>query len=318
MSRVKSCIAGIAALAASAAAGAQESSPEGNESVLDEIVVTAQKRIEKVQNVPIAITVIREEQLAQQNIYSITDLSRAAPALEMIQGFGGPGGGGQVRGIATLTFQGTAEAAVGIVIDGVAQGRIQTNALYDMERVEVLRGPQGTLFGLTTSAGVINMSTQAPKLETFETKLHADISNDGSAGSEFGRTTLNGAVNIPLSTNQALRVAFQGDQVDDVQRNNLTGADSEQTQYSGRARYLYAPSEDFVLNISGDFSRETSKDGGNPAFTYVEVMDPGLIAALGTCGIVASFDNDARCGSRLTNRRRTAPRRRWTSPSVAI
>ena len=299
MSRVNPWISGIAMLATSAAASAVDSPPEAAGSVLDEVVVTAQKREEKLQDVPIAITVIGDEQLAQQNIYSITDLSRAAPALEMIQGFGGPGGGGQVRGIATLTFQGTAEAAVGIVIDGVAQGRIQTNALYDMQRVEVLRGPQGTLFGLTTSAGVINMTTQAPKIGTFETKLHADYSNDGSFGSEFGRKTLNGAVNVPIGESQALRVAFQGDQLSDVQTNNLTGAGSKQDQYSGRVRYLYLPSENFTLNVSADLSRETSKDGGNPAFTYVEVSDPGLAAQLASCGIVASFDNAARCGSRL-------------------
>ena len=299
MGRVKSLISGVAVLAVSSVATAADEASNGTESVLDEVVVTAQKRTEKLQDVPIAITVVGEEQLARQNIYSITDLARAAPALEMIQGFGGPGGGGQVRGIATLSFQGTAEAAVGIVVDGVAQGRIQTNALFDMQRVEVLRGPQGTLFGLTTSAGVINMTSQAPKIGVFETRLHADYSNDDSAGSEFGRKTLSGAINVPLGATQALRFAFQGDRLDDVQTNNLTGAGSKQDQYAGRLRYAYVPSESFALNVSADFTRETSKDGGNPAFTYVSASDPGLISQLAACGIVASFDNAERCGSRL-------------------
>jgi hypothetical protein len=118
--------------------------------------------------VPIAITVVNAEQLEQQQIYSIEDLARTTPALEMIQAFGGPGGGGQVRGISTVTFSQTAEAAVGIVVDGVPQGNVNTNDIFDVERVEVLRGPQGTLFGLTTSAGVINMTTQAPKIGEFE------------------------------------------------------------------------------------------------------------------------------------------------------
>jgi iron complex outermembrane receptor protein len=290
---------GVGLMAATGAVVAAQPAPPADDYKLEEVVVTAQKRTERLQDVPIAITVVGADQLAQQNIYSITDLARAAPALEMIQGFGGPGGGGQVRGIATLSFQGTAEAAVGIVVDGVPQGRVQTSALYDMQRVEVLRGPQGTLFGLTTSAGVINMTTQAPRIGQFEGKLHLDYSADGKVSSEFGRKTLNGAVNIPLGATQALRFAFQADRLEGVQRNKLTGADSKQDQYSGRLRYLFEPSDDFTLNVSADFSRDKSSNGGNPAFTYVSASDPGLVSQLAACGIVASFDNAARCGNRL-------------------
>ena len=113
-------------------------------------------------DVPIAVTVVTAQQLADQHIYSIADLARTTPALEMVQAFGGPGGGGQIRGIGTNSFSPTAEGAVGIVVDGVPQGNVNVTNLFDLQRVEVLKGPQGTLFGLTSSAGVINMVTAAP------------------------------------------------------------------------------------------------------------------------------------------------------------
>ena len=85
-----------------------------NEAPLAEIVVTAEKRSEKIQDVPVAVTVVTGQQLAEQHIYSIADLSRTTPALEMVQAFGGPGGGGQIRGIGTNSFSPTAEGAVGM------------------------------------------------------------------------------------------------------------------------------------------------------------------------------------------------------------
>ena len=78
-----------------------------NEGALAEIVVTAEKRSEKIQDVPIAVTVVTGQQLADQHIYSIADLARTTPALEMVQAFGGPGGGGQIRGIGTNSFSPT-------------------------------------------------------------------------------------------------------------------------------------------------------------------------------------------------------------------
>ncbi|HEY8539500.1 MAG TPA: TonB-dependent receptor plug domain-containing protein, partial [Steroidobacteraceae bacterium] len=108
MKRVKSSNVLSAAVIASLAgmAQAQEST-----TFLEEIVVTAQKRVEKLQDVPIAVTVVDEAQLNNQNVYSIEDLARTSPSLEMIQAFGGPGGGGQIRGIGTQSFTRTAEGA---------------------------------------------------------------------------------------------------------------------------------------------------------------------------------------------------------------
>ena len=87
-----------------ASPGRAEEAGSESSNVLTEIVVTAQKREEKLQNVPIAITVVNAAQLANQHVYTIADLVRTTPALEMVQAFGGPGGGGQIRGIGTQSF----------------------------------------------------------------------------------------------------------------------------------------------------------------------------------------------------------------------
>jgi len=80
--------------------------------------------------------------LANQHVYTIADLARTTPALEMVQAFGGPGGGGQIRGIGTQSFTRSAEGAVGIVVDGVPQGNVNITDIFDVQRVEVLRGPR--------------------------------------------------------------------------------------------------------------------------------------------------------------------------------
>ena len=152
------CGASLFALSGSNGVAFAQQANAANEGSLAEIVVTAEKRSEKIQDVPIAVTVVTGQQLADQHIYSIADLARTTPALEMVQAFGGPGGGGQIRGIGTNSFSPTAEGAVGIVVDGVPQGNVNITNLFDLQRVEVLKGPQGTLFGLTSSAGVIRDS----------------------------------------------------------------------------------------------------------------------------------------------------------------
>ena len=163
---------------------------------LEEVVVTAQKRSEKLQDVPVAVTVVSQEQLAAQHVYTIADLARTAPSLEMVQAFGGPGGGGQIRGIGTKSLNTSAEGAVGIVVDGVPQGNVPGNNIYDIAQVEVLRGPQGTLFGLTSSAGVINMTTVAPDPSGFHATVHVDLSAKGTVGSKFGEETVLSLIHI--------------------------------------------------------------------------------------------------------------------------
>jgi iron complex outermembrane receptor protein len=180
----------------------------GDSGGLEEIIVTAQKRAEKLQDVPVAITVATQEQLERDQIYTLTDLQRITPALEVSQTFGGEStGGGRIRGIGTNVFNPSAAGSVAIVIDQVPQGNVSFPQVFDLAQVEVLRGPQGTLFGQTASAGVINMTTLAPDASGFSAKLGFDYSDKGTAGSRFGQQVVRGSLNVPLTDSSALRLS---------------------------------------------------------------------------------------------------------------
>ena len=161
---------------------------EEDEFILEDIVVTATKREQALQDVPVAITVVGQEQMERQQIYTLQDLSRVTAGLEFGDTGGAPGGAAIILGIGTTGLSGVQmEPSVGVVVDGVPQGRVNVGNIFDLERVEVLRGPQGTLFGNTASAGVINIITAAPDPSQFMGKFCVDATFDGKLGSEFGR-----------------------------------------------------------------------------------------------------------------------------------
>jgi iron complex outermembrane receptor protein len=276
------------------------SSASADSNTLEEIVVTAEKRSEKLQDVPIAITVVNQQQLQDQNVTTIADLSRTAPSLEMIQSFGGPGGGGQIRGIGTQSFTRSAEGAVGVVVDGVSQGNLNINNIFDVGRIEVLRGPQGTLFGLTSSAGVLNITTNAPDPSALSSDWHLLYAHKGTAGSEFGQETAQGVVNIPISGDSALRVSASVDDNIGVQHDSFNNTDGRVNNYAGRAHYLL-DADALTVNVIADYQRiiQNGAQGGSIAsFTYV-TADPTLTAQLAACGITPGFANQDRCADHL-------------------
>jgi iron complex outermembrane receptor protein len=276
------------------------SSVSADSNTLEEIVVTAEKRSEKLQDVPIAITVVNQQQLQDQNVTTIADLSRTAPSLEMIQSFGGPGGGGQIRGIGTQSFTRSAEGAVGVVVDGVSQGNLNINNIFDVGRIEVLRGPQGTLFGLTSSAGVLNITTNAPDPSALSSDWHLLYAHKGTAGSEFGQETAQGVVNIPISGDSALRVSASVDDNIGVQHDSFNNTDGRVNNYAGRAHYLL-DADALTVNVIADYQRiiQNGAQGGSIAsFTYV-TADPTLTAQLAACGITPGFANQDRCADHL-------------------
>ena len=287
--------ASLLAMCGSSTVAVAQQAATANDANLAEIVVTAEKRSERLQDVPIAVTVVSGQQLADQHIYSIADLARTTPALEMVQAFGGPGGGGQIRGIGTNSFSPTAEGAVGIVVDGVPQGNVNITNLFDLQQVEVLKGPQGTLFGLTSSAGVINMTTAAPDPSKFMVSAHVDYSDDGRFGSEFGEETERVVLNAPLSNTAAVRLAVSDDRIKGVQVNNFTGTPNVATEWGGRVRFLFQPTDEFEVNIIADYDRR-GQNYSDPQFNYVSA-NPVLTAQLAACGITPSYSNQARCWS---------------------
>ncbi len=252
-----------------------------------DIVVTANRREERLQAVPITVTLVDGQQLTRQNINSVENLSRSAPALNNA---GPPGFGAlSIRGIGGLSFSRSSEGSVGVVVDGVSLANTSNNAplLFDVARVEVLEGPQGTLFGRNSSAGVINIVTNAPDPTKVELIAHSDT---GTRNNIIGR----GAFNLPISSNAALRVTGSYSRDPDVQRNAADGSYLQREAKAGRARFLWEPTSRLTINLGADYT-DVDSNGGTPWAVFSSSPTSALTARLAACGIEVGPRNEQGC-----------------------
>lgn len=173
---------------------------------LTDIVVTAQRRSESIQRVPVSVTAVSEETIRSQNLNDLTQVSRAAPSLQV-----GVDNSFAVRGVGTLAFAGTIDSSVALAIDEVNLGRPLLNSpmLNDIARVEVLNGPQGLLFGKNASAGLLSIVTTRPRIGEFSSSTNIELASRATPGAN--RTApgliLREAINIPVTANSALRLS---------------------------------------------------------------------------------------------------------------
>ena len=167
------------------------------------IIVTATRRAQDVQDIPLAVTAIAPQQLEAQRVVNIQQISALAPSFTASQAQLASGSVVlRVRGIGTTSNNIGFESAVGIFIDGAYQSRpgVALSEFVDVERVEVLRGPQGTLFGRNTSAGALNITNKRPDVTEFGGFVNAEYGN-------FDEISVQGAVNVPIVQDTlALRV----------------------------------------------------------------------------------------------------------------
>lgn len=173
--------------------------------VSDEIIVTATRRVESLQDVPIAVTAISPDDLEKQGVVNIQNLTSVAPSFSTSQAQSNSGTVVlRIRGVGTTSNNIGFESAVGVFIDGAYQSRpgIALNEFVDVERLEVLRGPQGTLFGRNTSAGALNIINVRPDLSEAGGFVNASYGN-------FDHVSLQGALNFPLVEDR-LGVRFTG------------------------------------------------------------------------------------------------------------
>ncbi|MCP3729894.1 TonB-dependent receptor [Sphingomonas sp. MG17] len=246
----------LAVLAATAPAQAQDESAAA-QSDEGAIIVTARKRAENLIDVPLAVTVATQEQLARDQVYNVNDLQRVAPALEISQTSGGEtNGGGRLRGLGTGVFNPSVASSVALVIDQVPVGNLNFPLLYDLAQVEVLRGPQGTLFGQGASAGVLNITTRKPSFDKIAVNGSVDFADKGTAGSEVGELVLNAGFNVPLGQNVALRFSSQYKKETGLQRSATTGKDNEITDFGLRGKLLFEPSDALSITLTGEYGKE--------------------------------------------------------------
>jgi outer membrane receptor protein involved in Fe transport len=263
----------ISTLAASGAAFSQDADDDSG--ALEEIVVTAQKREKTLLDTPIAVSAFSGETLSQSGVRDIRDLQVLAPsynvtssqsAFQTVVSIRGIGSSGQNPGI---------EPSVGIYVDGVFRSRTGA-ALGDflsVERVEILRGPQSTLFGKNTSAGVISIITKKPEYEA-----------GGSVELTYGnynQIVAKGTVTGPLVEDKvAVRLSANYNKRDGFLTNLVDGSDvNDRDRYSLRGQLLFEPSETVSIRLIADYAKSDERCCAAPFFFNGPTM--GAIALLG-------------------------------------
>ncbi|WP_293747262.1 TonB-dependent receptor [uncultured Paraglaciecola sp.] len=206
-------------------ANAQEAENEESKG-FETITVTAQKRVENLNEVPVAVTVLREDQINSAFSANIEGLQALVPSVSFRKGNTTRNSAITIRGVGTISFSVAAEPSVSTVVDGVVLGRSGQAFvdLYDLERIEVLRGPQGTLFGKNASAGVVNITTKRPSDE-FEGSFEATLFQDN----EYRlKTSVSGPLNDNVSGSlTVLKSQFDG-YINNVYNNQtVSGYDKE-------------------------------------------------------------------------------------------
>ena len=264
-------------------ARAQGGDRTGAEQLLEELVVTARRREEAAQSTPIAISAFSGESLAYRGVTKLDEIVRFVPSLtlENNPSFGGASNSAAIylRGVGQKEFLPTTEPGVGLYVDGVYIARSVGGILdlIDIERLEVLRGPQGTLFGRNTIGGAINITTVKPRPgDEFGGRLAAAYGTDD-------RVNLKGALLLPLGETLAARVSLAALQQDGyVEREDGTDLGDDDT-LTGRLALAWQPSDRFYADFSVDATRD--RENG-PAmqllgidFTDLSQLE-GLVAAV--------------------------------------
>jgi iron complex outermembrane receptor protein len=243
----------LAGLSVASVAQAQEAETL----TVDSIVVTAQKREQNLQDVPVVVTAVSAKLLQDTGVKDIKDLTILTPGLTVTSTTSEASTTARVRGVGTVGDNPGLESSVGVVIDGVYRPRngVSFGDLGEMERIEVLKGPQGTLFGKNTSAGVINVVTKEPEFG-FGATAEATVGNFNAHGLSasvtgplFGTETLAGRLYV---------AARERDGYNDV----VTGkgpskrdGDQDQGFYTVRGQLLFVPNDEATFKLIGDYTK---------------------------------------------------------------
>jgi iron complex outermembrane recepter protein len=252
----------LALMLASTPAYAQDEEAEAaDEGGIDEIIVTAQRREENLQTVPISVSAFSGDQLKAQGTTDISGLENRVPGFTF--GRSGSDARPAIRGVRTENVGVNGDTTIGLFIDGVYMSRASQGTLsfVDIERVEIQRGPQGTLYGRNTFGGNIAISTAKPSFDEYKGGVDATIG-------DYGRYRVEGYVNAPLSDTVAIRLAGALEESDGwVKNDNPLGNNlyDDKTRYA-RMSLSLKPSDAFSADFKFDYSRQGG--AGGSAFGY--------------------------------------------------
>ena len=259
----------LAQEAATAAEKGQSSQADDGTALSGEIIVTAQRREESVQKVGIAITAYSGEQLRALNVTDSRDLASLTPGVHLGGALAGQNSQYTIRGVTQNDFNDIVEAPNAVYLDDgyIAIGQGQSFALFDIDRVEVLKGPQGTLFGRNATGGLVRFITRKPKLGAVEGFVDLNYGIYDSSGSP---TAFHGeaAVNLPMGSTMATRIAVMWNKAQPWLRNEYpsgavggspgagAGADlGDDDTLAGRITTLFEPSDGVRILLSANAAR---------------------------------------------------------------
>jgi iron complex outermembrane receptor protein len=256
---IRSMAAGAGAIfmcaGGSVVAAPPASSSDG--SGLEEVVVTAQRRVESAQNVGIAMSVLSGASLAEKSVAYVNDLQNAVPNLQVEPAFGSSQPQFRLRGVGFIDYTSNNTSPVGVSLDGVAFALpIQTQGqLFDIDRVEVLRGPQGTLYGRNTTGGEINFISNRPTAETH-----------GGFSLEYGshnQVNAEGFISGTIADGLLGRLAVATEQGGAWQRNRVTGQSlGDKDKVAVRGQLQWDPSDALDFRLGVHWAQDKSDEQG--------------------------------------------------------
>jgi len=215
---------------------------------IETVIVTAQKKAEDIQTVPIAVTAYSAQDLSAHQVNGFKDIQFSTPNVSYTKA-NFTGSNFQIRGIGTQVISGDAESGIAFNIDDVyyANAPVDSGQFYDLESVQVLRGPQSTLYGRGATGGAVNVFSAKPKLDAFSASI------DASYGT-YDSVELKGMVNMPIITDElAIRVAADWVRHDGYATNvDPTGGDRHpdgRDQWSARGLIRWQPTQNTTVDI---------------------------------------------------------------------
>ncbi|MCZ6830856.1 MAG: TonB-dependent receptor [Gammaproteobacteria bacterium] len=257
--------------------------------MLEEVIVTAQKRAESLQDVPISVTALQGEKIQEAGIGNMAAMADYVPNLHIANA--AVNTNIYMRGVGSGNNQGF-EQSVGMYIDGIymGRGRQYRNAFLDLERVEVLRGPQGTLFGRNTIAGAINITSASPNLDD---PLNAEISVSAETN---GGLLVEGFLGGSVTEDFAARFAFKYRESDGHIENVLTGGDEpeiEETAY--RVTLVWQPTDNLDMKLKYSNSNEERAGAQSSTWFYLDSPEArdAVVPNRGPLADPAYFLNDS-------------------------